>query len=121
MTNKEKCLKMWQWLAENPACDKFDFLLYCKDTNQEELIENTYLCWACIEADKKATDVSPFAFADELTPCKVCPVTWVIQPSDGNYTCMSNSSPYLGWVHAESLTEIKRYATYIVNLITNTW
>ena len=82
-TNREKCIEMWEWLAENPDLDKGDYFTM-KGINRM-LRPNGY-CYACQEV----RDV----YGNEAS-CGCCPIDWTGFGCGGG--CQRQGSVYDAW------------------------
>ena len=104
-SNKEKCLHMWNWLAETGKHTTIAYFQY----HYKPL--PSFLCYACEEAYEDSIKGSN---------CNKCPITWYVDYQEETH-CEDMESPYYKWQNAESIKEKKAYAQEIVTLITNTW
>lgn len=101
-SSKQKCLEMWEWLAENPEKSKNDYRNYLHDKNKLDEYET---CWACVEA----------AFE-----CSNCPITF----PEGS--CLKDSSCYQIWDREDdkkypNRKNSREAALEMVELIKTTW
>ncbi len=103
VSNKESCLKMWTWLADNPRKIKEDYF----KGNVVGAIPPWY-CYACAEVREHNNN-----------DCYFCPIEWI----EGEYGgCTHEDSPYYLWLSiARSDKERSLYAKEIIELIKNTW
>jgi hypothetical protein len=95
MTNKQKCLHMWDWIADQAnRATKQDYFNseHFKKTRWSEV-----LCYACVGCND----------------CENCPVKW------GNIDelCLSEKSPYLIWANWKT----QENAIKVRDCILNTW
>jgi hypothetical protein len=107
LTNKQKCLKMWEWLAENPDQSKED---YIEIYDQSSTVCDYWYCYACLEtkrANKKDNE------------CESCPINWGTRFTD--LKCLVYHSPYLNWEKSKMLKTRTKYALQMVELIKSTW
>jgi len=104
LSNKQKCLIMWEWIAEDGSRYKEDFFEYLK---MPEYHCPQCLCYACDQV-----------LTQGFTECSNCPIKWTGSLNGG---CLDGGSPYNLWDTAESHIEAKKYAKKIVKLIKTTW
>lgn len=65
MTHNEKMhRKLWNWLADNPDKDKFDFFDFFK------ILPPKWSCYACAENEKRCTGK-----IENINDCPFCPIT----------------------------------------------
>lgn len=104
-SNRQKCLEMWQWLAQNPSKDKTDYEIYMIENDE---VYNS--CWACVEAVNKTDDV--------INSCRFCPIDFP------GKSCHNRLSPYRLWYEAQRIQDFESagYAALeMVRLIGDTW
>lgn len=115
MTNKEKCLDMWEWLATHPDMHKSDYF-NANLINAEDIPIS--LCYACESVyDRKRG----------IIYCDKCPIQWTHDTFLWN-TCEGYQSPYYKWIKSVSrktnkplIPQRRKYAKQIVHLIKTTW
>jgi len=97
-TNKEKCLKMWEWLRDHPGNTK-KYYFENKSIPINERPHN--LCFACESAITRTKKYNPMP----VHFCLECPIHFPskykikdkIYPVDKLYPCAENKSPYRKW------------------------
>lgn len=110
-TKKQKCLDMWEWLADNPGSLKSAYFAYLCNQNRSDEYSN---CWACIAACHN---------------CDNCPVQWAVTELTTSYDtcpCQVPTSPYHIWgynvlKHDLNIKIVKQAAEQIIHLIKTTW
>lgn len=110
-TNKQKCLEMWQWLAENPGEDKTDYFVFLRNDNRSHEFST---CWACVEATDRMLRISN-EYLKGAYGCGYCPVKW------GGNGCHAPATSYSAWSCATTKPEYKQAAEAMVKLIEETW
>ena len=109
-SNKQKCLEMWEWLADNPTKSKREYYFYLDANKRADEWDD---CWACKEEQIRDK------YTEALTCFENCPITW---GKDGaKIHCFVLDSPYTKWLRAENSKEREKYARQIVDLIKTTW
>ena len=105
-TRHELHKDLWNWLAENPSKQKYDWPKWPIYTNQAR--SN---CFACREAQIRHDEIS-------LTEayCLSCPITW----GNSMNSCTDPGSPYSAWCDEDAdngdLTSRAEYAKQVANL-----
>lgn len=108
-SNKQKCLEMWEWLAENPSWGKDG---YCEHLAKHAREDEYSFCAACAESyDQPGFDSSDCG--------RTCPITWVKGVPASQ--CHHALSPYLYWSSSTSKGARREAALEIVELIKTTW
>lgn len=100
MTNKQKCLKQWQWFIDNPGKDKSDWA----EANPEDAkeVEEFSYCHACLEISLNQNS------------CINCPINWGTELY--NHCCMYDST-YIKWANDRT----SENAELVYNTIKKTW
>ena len=107
MNYKQECLKMWQWLIDNPDKGKDD---YFYKTNTK-FVENS--CYAC-------ESVEHLGYTDFSYDCvEVCPISWGKSPK--KIACTDLKSPYWKWYASEYAIDKQFWAIKVYETIKNTW
>jgi len=129
MTNKEKCIHMWEWLVKNPSKNKDDYVEYLLNHKIPIVPKG---CYACYEASTRQ-QIALGTIARDSNMCAYCPVAWTPQqksthtvPNGGCYyydECCHSSSPYYKWDQTDPLDVTLRetHAKEVLNLIVNEW
>lgn len=114
-SNKEKCLEMWKWLADNPEKGKPDYMNYLYTQGRSLEYRS---CWACKEANERSR-------GNTAAQCNNCPIAW--DPTDEvRPTCFSLHSPYRAWEvgnesKPQNISVKHKAAVAIIHLINTTW
>lgn len=108
MTKKEsleKCIEMWEWLAEHPKADKMDYF----DNNPVDDVP-VYECYCC---EYVFTNFVPSPEGNDLD-CTKCPIHW---GTEGDRACTNLGSPYKEWATWGCLiTEKSKHAKAVAEL-----
>lgn len=95
LSNHDKHVLMWDWLAKNPHCDKKDAIDALPQLKGDTPINN---CYACQQSSEGYG-----------SNCKKCPIIqWRGQAAHSG-RCEGSQSPYCYWKHAENDISVKSH------------
>ncbi len=129
VSNKERCIQMWEWLANHPECDKNDYMKenpHLLDCGEKYRLFTKASCWACVECIERKRNSKD----DSCDVCDLCPIKeWTPL---GNNQCEAKRSPYTIWGHFQDARkygepgkflpkQVTKAALAIVNLCETQW
>lgn len=121
LTDKKKCLVMWEWLAETGTDEKMEFF-YIYLNIDEDKIENynipAFECYAC----ETALQYVPDSPEGNDKRCDHCPIDWGF-PTCYNSHCTDDGKPlFAQWEDELNDTEDRQeLAQNIYELTKRTW
>lgn len=102
LSNRDKCIKMWKYLARTGSKRKLDFFEECIIDYKPD--GNYKGCYACVNA---------------RNTCENCPVKW--HTNNKNPYCMDSQSPYYSWADERVTERRKFYAQEVLIKVVKTW